>query len=376
VDKHLLILSTSFWYNPHVFNFFGFGQKTYLGIDIGTASIKIAELSKEKGRPKLENYAILESYKFLDVLTDDSAMTNRSRRVFGGEATEMIKRLIGKANIAVKETNMAVPIFSSFLTVMDLPMMNETELAQAVQFEARKYVPVSLEQLVIDWNLIGQTPPTANDQGHLQVLLVAIPRELIDEYVDTARNTGLAVSAIELETVSATRALMGSDPTPTVILDVGARDTTISIVDQGFLRISHSIETSSEDLTRVLSKALNISLRRAEELKRERGVAVIREESEVASVILPLLDIISSSIQQIIDLHHSKTQRKIEKLIMYGGAANMPGLAEYFSKKLKIDITYANPFSRIIYPQKLEPIIKKIGSELAIALGLALRDMQ
>lgn len=357
-------------------NIFRFGQKTYLGIDIGTASIKIAELSKEKGRPKLENYAILESSKFLEPLADESAMMARTRRVFAGEAAKMIRQMLGKAVIEANETNMSVPIFSSFLTVMELPYMSEAELARAVQFEARKYVPMSLEQIVLDWNLIGQIPPTAQDAGRLQVLLAAIPRELIDEYVAIARDASLKTSTIELETVSAARALMGSDPTPTVILDVGARDTTVSIVDQGFLRISHSIETSSEDLTRALAKALNVSLKRAEELKKERGVKVMESETEIAGVLLPLLDIITSSIQQIIDLHFSKTRRKVEKLIMYGGAANMPGLSEYFSKKLKIDIAYANPFSRIVYPSKLEPIIKKIGNELTIALGLALRDMQ
>ena len=354
------------------FNIFGIGSKpkSYLGVDIGTLSIKIVELSNENGRPKLENYAILTDY---DLALGNSVQSGAERtpKVFNGQANLMLRRLIKAGEIAAREINMSVPIFSSFLTVMELPQMSESEVASAIQFEAKKYVPVSLDSVVIDWSLIG----TSGD-GKILILLIAIPKELINEYTNIAREADLKLLTIELETVSAARALIGNDPVPTVLVDMGSRDTTISVVDSGSLRISHSIETSGEDLTRVLANSLNISWRRAEELKKENGLKIMDNNSQIASVLTLLLDIIIKAIQNIIDIYFSKTKKKIEKLIIYGGASKMPGFAEYLNNRLKMDVVIGVPFSRVAYSEKLKPVINEIGHEFAIAIGLALKASQ
>ena len=179
-----------------------------------------------------------------------------------------------------------------------------------------------------------------------------------------------------METISAARALIGNDPTPIVLIDMGSRDTTISIVDEGYLRISHSIETSGEDLTRVLANNLSINWRRAEELKKQIGLKIMDNNTQIASVIIPVLDVISGAISGIIDLYFSKTKKKIEKLIVYGGAAKMPGFVDYLRNKLKLETAPGDPFSRIAYPDSLKSIIKETGHEFTIAVGLALRALQ
>ena len=336
------------------------GTKSYLGVDVGTLSIKVVELSNEDNRPKLQNYAILTNYG----LTENP-------KIFGGEAIPMLKKLLKESEMNSKEANMSSPIFSSFLTVMELPQMSEQEISSAVQFEAKKYIPVPLESVLIDWSLIG-----VNDNGRISILLMAIPRDLASEYANLARETDLRLMNLELETMSAARALIGNDPVPTVLLDMGSRDTTISIVDNGHLRISHSIEMSGEDLTRALSNSLNIDWRRAEELKKEHGIETADKNSQISGVIGPLLDVIVNATKNIIDLYFSKTNKKIEKLIIYGGAARMPGFSEYLNKGLNIDVLIGNPFGKIIYNEKLGSVIKDIGHEFAIAIGLALKAAQ
>ena len=357
---------------PSPFNIFGIGSKpkSYLGIDIGTLSIKIVEFSNENGRPKLENYAILTDY---DLVSRHSVQdgAKRTSKVFDGEASLMLKRLVKAGEIGTREINMSAPIFSSFLTAMELPQMSESEVVNAVHFEAKKYVPVSLDSVVIDWSLIG----TSVD-GKILILLIAIPKDLINEYTNIAREADLKLLTIELETVSAARALIGNDPVPTVLMDMGSRDTTISVVDNGHLRISHSIETSGEDLTRVLANSLNISWRRAEELKKENGLKIMDNNSQITSVLTPLLNIIINATQNIIDVYFSKTKKKIEKLIIYGGASKMPGFVEYLNSRLKMDAVIGAPFSRVVYPEKLKPVIDEIGHEFTIAIGLALKALQ
>jgi len=344
------------------FNIFdiGSGAKRCLGVDIGTLSIKIVELSVEGGRPKLENYATLTNY----------GLVSESKKTFGGKAGPMLMRIIKESGIKTNEVDMSVPIFSSFMTVMELPRMSEAEITSAVQFEAKKYVPVPLESVVVDWSLIGE------EAEKILVILVAIPKDLINEYAVIARDAGLKLLTIELETVSAARALIGNDPIPAILMDVGSRDTTISLVDGGHLRISHSIETSGEDLTRALVNGLNISWRRAEEIKKENGLKIINENSQIAGIIAPLLDSIVNSTQNIMDVHFSKTKKKIEKIIIYGGASKMPGFAGYLNGRLKVDVVIGNPFNRIVYSEKLKPFINEIGHEFAIAAGLALKALQ
>ncbi|MEK7578219.1 MAG: pilus assembly protein PilM [Patescibacteria group bacterium] len=353
-------------------NMFGIGSKpkSYLGVDIGTLSIKIVEFSNENGRPKLENYAMLTDYS---LATKNSVQdgAEKTPKTFDDKASLMLGRLIKAGGMGTKEINMSVPIFSSFLTVMELPQMSELEVAGAVQFEARKYVPAPLDSVVIDWSLIGP-----GGDGKMLVLLAAIPKDVINEYTNIARETDLRLLTIELETVSAARALIGNDPVPAVLMDMGSRDTTISVVDNGYLRISHSIEMSGEDLTRGLANSLNISWRRAEELKKESGLKIMDNNNQIAGILTPLLDIIAKAAQNIIDVYFSKTKKKIEKLIIYGGASKMPGFAEYLNNRLKMDVIVGAPFSRVAYPEKLKPAIDEIGHEFTVAIGLALKALQ
>lgn len=344
------------------FNIFGIvgGIKSYLGVDIGTLSIKLVELSNENNRPKLQNYAILTNYGLTE-----------SPKIFGGEAIPMLRKIIKESEVVSRETNMSAPIFSSFLTVIELPQMSEPEIAAAVQFEAKKHIPVPLESVFIDWSLIG-----VNESGSISVLLTAIPKDLLNEYAAMARETDLKLLNLELETVSAARALIGNDPMPAVLLDMGSRDTTISVVDGGHLRISHSIETSGEDLTRILAGSLNVGWRRAEELKKEHGLEVMDKNSQIGGVLTPLLDNIINATKNIINLYFDKTNKKVEKLIIYGGAAKMPGFSEYLGKGLGVDVLIGNPFTKVIYNEKLSPVIKDIGHEFAVAIGLALKAAQ
>ena len=353
------------------FNIFSLGKesKSYLGVDIGTLSIKVVELSNENGRPKLQNYAILSNYNLIE---------NQTPKVFGGEASLMLRKMLKESGMVAKEINMSAPIFSSFLTIMELPPMSESEVASAIQFEAKKYIPVPLDSVLVDWSLIGTVPngPPAERAGKILILLIAIPKDLVNEYQFIARESDLKLINLELETTSAARALIGNDPVPAVLMDMGSRDTTISVVDGGYLRISHSIETSGEDLTRALANSLNISWRRAEELKKEQGLKVMDNNNQINDVLAPLLGAIINAAKNIIDLYFSKTNKKVEKLIIYGGAAKMPGFSQYLSKGLGIDALIGNPFSKIVYDEKLNPIMEEIGHEFTIAAGLALKAIQ
>jgi len=179
------------------------------------------------------------------------------------------------------------------------------------------------EDLVIAISQSGETADTlaavrlAKEQGATTLGLINV----VDSTI--AREANLKLLNIELETVSAARSLIGNDPTPSVLIDMGHRDTTISIVDRAFLRISHSVETSGEDLTRALSQNLNVSWRRAEELKKQNGIKAINSNDQMIKVLTPMIDIIADAASNVIDLYTSRSRKKVEKLILCQGTSRL-----------------------------------------------------
>ena len=128
--------------------------------------------------------------------------------------------------------------------------------------------------------------------------------------------------------------------------------------------MTHILEVNPSEL---INKA-------AEELKKQNGITMMDSNSQIANVLNPLLAIITKSIQNITDIYFGKTNKKIEKLIIYGGASKMPGFAEYLRSALAIEVTIGNPFSRVVYDEKIKPLIGEIGHEFTVATGLALKE--
>src|SRR3989344_1932190 len=124
-----------------------------LGIDVGTSSIKIVELEKEDNYIKLANYGLIEDSDFFGEITNGSSVPS-GLKISEGDVSALIKQLIDKSKMKTDTAVMSIPIFSSFLTVMELPNLNKKELENAVPFEARSYIPVPLSEVVLDWIIL------------------------------------------------------------------------------------------------------------------------------------------------------------------------------------------------------------------------------
>jgi len=347
-------------------------KKSCLGIDIGTNSIKMVELTQEKAVLKLTNYAEIISPK-LD-RKNFAPLEMSSIQVLSEEIAVLIKKTLKEAQIKTKVTSMSVPVFSSFITTMELPFMTKEEVAQAVTFQARQYIPVPISEVVLDWTLLKEIQEGGPPQK-IPVLLVAVPQEVIHKYTDISVLSGLQLKALEVETFSLVRTLIRDDKSSICLVDFGARSTNIAIIDEGTVRMCRNIETSGSEMTKVLAGSLNLDFKRAEELKRERGIKKGGGEEEISRIILPLVDIIFSEIEKVISLYFQKSGKKIMKFIISGGMATLPGLVEYFVEKFGREIRIGDPFRGIEYPPVLAPILREIGSSFAVAVGLAMREL-
>ncbi|TSC60583.1 MAG: Uncharacterized protein LiPW15_461 [Parcubacteria group bacterium LiPW_15] len=358
-----------------LFDFFkSQGSTSYLGVDIGTTSIKIAELEKGKSAPRLLNYALLETESAL--LRANTALQTSSLKLFDKDTVEFLKMLV--AQMKPKTTNVvaSLPLFSAFTTILTLPEMDPKDLEQAVQFQARQYIPLPISEVALDWSKVGEVE---DDQGGKvsQILLISVPQEQIKKYQNIFQSAGLVLRALEIESLSLLRSVIGNDPTPTMLIDIGSLTTDILIVDGGSLKYSGQTDFSGSSLTQALATSLNINPLRAEELKRERGIIGTGPNYELSTIMLPFLDAIISEVRRAEFTYKNQfpTAKPIERMILTGGGANLLGIEKYFKDQFQRTVVRGAPFSKMEYPPILEPLGQELNSLLAVAIGLGLKNL-
>lgn len=347
------------------------GSKSFLGVDIGSSSLKVVEISGAGGK-RLENYGQLRTEYFFS-RTNDAA--SYSKEVFLSK--EMIISALGsvlqEAKIKKKSAFFAIPDYATFFTTFPLPSMSRKELEEAVKYEAPRHIPMSLADVTLDWE-ITKGINQLESRAPLKVLLVAVPNETISQYQAIAKAVGLEISSLESEVFSLARALIKyQDRRATLcLIDLGERSATINIVSQGFLRVSHSIDIAGQEFVRVLSEKLNIDVRKAKIIKKTYG---IQKEETIKNIILPLIESIIKETKNILNNYFLEEKEKVEKIILAGGNSSLPGLRDYFSESFHLPIEIGDPFIDISYPSGLEMVLKKIGPEFTIAVGAALRGL-
>jgi type IV pilus assembly protein PilM len=169
---------------------------------------------------------------------------------------------------------------------------------------------------------------------------------------------------------------MSQEMAPTLIVDIGASTTKMAIVDRGVMRLSYSVAKGSQDISSSLSKSLNISFSRAEEMKRTIGISEAPEHKEMLSVISPTLEYIFSEANSVIINYQAKNKRVINKVVLTGGGSLMRGMVDFAVKRLNIEVSLSDPFERGAYPAFLQGVLKEAGPSFAVAIGLALRKLQ
>ena len=356
-----------------------FGGKGKLGIDIGTASIKVVELEKKGARFELSNYGLFE---LKSGVSDSPATAGRGiLKLPDEEIIWGIKEIIKKGGIKSKDVVASIPSFSTFSTIIEMPYLSEQDLAKSLPFEARKYIPIPLDEVVLDWSIVdisnnlspafGAVGPK---QTTVEIFVAAVPKDETTRYQRIMKGVGLNLRALELENTALIRALLGNDLSPTAIINIGGRSTSIVIVNKGYERVSHNYEVGGFEITKSIAKSLNVSLEKAEDLKRKIGMKP-SDENIINEAMTSLVDMMVFETRKTISNYESSKNIKISKILLVGGLSNMPHFMDYFKKKLNMEVYGANAFARIVYPQSLSSVIQELANAFAIATGLAMREI-
>ncbi|MDD3491653.1 MAG: type IV pilus assembly protein PilM [Candidatus Pacebacteria bacterium] len=347
-----------------------FKQNLFLGIDIGTTSIKLVELRRKSNRMELANYGILEKYGHLERIND--AIQTNSFKLLEESTALLLKQLIEKAKTQNQNAFMTLPSFSGFTSLMELPEMPDKEIAKAVKYQAGQYIPMSLHEMTLDWQIIER------EAGKIILLLMAVPTDIIQRYIRSAELAKIRLKGLELENVAVSRLLGKKEKGALALIDIGGRNTSINIVDKGNLRLSRNIDTAGGDFTQVLSSGLGVSPMRAEQLKKASGLNLqAGGEVKVLNLLMPLLDVIKRETEKVIGNYYLRTKKQVEKIILTGGGSNLQGLDEYYSQQMSLPVIKSDPFNLglISYDPSLLPIIKEIGPCLTSACAVVFKDI-
>lgn len=354
-------------------------QGSVVGIDVGSSSIKVVQLKQKDGKAILETYGELALGPFAKLGIGQA--TNLSV----GELEAALRDLFREANVTATLAAFSIPLRSSLLKVIELPVFDKKQLEEMIPLEARKYIPVPISEVLLDWWVIPKhefhtpgvetaiAPTSATSHTMAEVLLVAIHNGTIQKYQDLATRMKLASKTFEVETFSAMRALLGHDISPTAILDIGAGTSKLTIVDEGVVRISHTINKGSQDITLALERALGIPFDQAEKMKRSQGLNAASDDHAVASSVL---EFIFYEVQGEIASFQKKYGRAVSKIELIGGGSTLRGLQEIAASTLKTEIVKGKPFQKVEAPAFLAEILDEVGPGFAIAVGLALRELE
>jgi type IV pilus assembly protein PilM len=275
-------------------------------------------------------------------------------------------------------TDMAVatlPAFSVFSSIITLRNVDKGGLAAAVEWEAKKFIPLPLEEMILDWKIISSKKD--KNKSNTTILLTGSPKKLVKRYVNIFRKTMVNLTNLEPETFALIRALIGGDKSTVLLMEIGAVNTDIFIVKEGIPVLSRSLDIGGRTISRSIASSLNISLERAEQFKRDLGIAGGQANGDlipktIASAINPMIE----EVKYLLNLFQNKNGEKVEKIILSGGSALLPNFTAYLSEKLNLNVIVGDPWARISYQPELKPILSEIGPGFSVAIGAAMRELE
>jgi len=344
---------------------FQLGKSTVFGLDIGFGSVKVVQLKKSGKDISIVGFAS-------EPIAEKSLQ--KTKILEKNKIQEALKKAVKSAKphaITTKAVCAALPEHLVFTKVIELPKIKENALAKTIPYEAGEFMPISLEETYLDWQILGDNP----DKSKIEVLVVAAPKTLVDDYIDLVKQADLQLFALETKPISAVRAIAKNEKEGLAILDIGAEASGIAIVDQGIIRLTGTVTVGANMVDKALQTNLNLKPEDASKIKYESGLS-FKTETKTKEIIQQALAPITDELAHTIKYYQSriKAEGKIAKIKLCGGGAAIQGIADYFSRQTGIHTEIGNPLVHL--SKSSEKILSKTDAlPYTTAIGLALREL-
>ncbi len=356
-------------------------SESAVGIDIGSSAIKIVEIKKKAGKAMLETYGAISLGPYSEL--DLGRVTNLPAE----KIVEALKEVLKQSGVATTTAALSIPVQASLIFTIELPpQVKESEIPNIVPTEARKYIPVPINEVSLDYFLLPKKEPTFEEANNpevpmtnnekSEVLVVAIQNDAIAKYRSIVSESKLEAGFFEIEIFSSIRANLEHELSPVLLMDFGASRTKLSLIEFGTVKSFHIVSRGGADISDAISKSLNIPFAKAEEMKKEFGLYENPAEKSLVDIIKIHTDYIFSETNNVLLNYEKKYGRTISKVILTGGGALLKGLKETAENNFRAEVQIGHPFAKVNAPAFLEKVFENVGPEFAVALGLALRKLQ
>jgi type IV pilus assembly protein PilM len=340
-------------------------SKSAFGLDISGNSFKIVQLEHRGGNLAVKAYANTPLSKNLiinDTITDSKTLNY------------LIKQTLDKPQFGQIGTNFVVaslPESKSFVRVIQIPKMSDAEAESAVPFEAESFIPLPVDQVYLDWQKLSDAGEKMN------ILIIASPRDFVDQYLNILEGAGLRVAALEVESQSCHRALVGKNSQETMlIVDLDAYRSSLIMVEEGNLQFTSSVPIAGNAFTESIATALGVSSTKAEEIKKKVGIANTTTYPNVKTALLPVLNNLSGEIKSILKFHSEHSDKQVARLVLAGGSAKLKNLVEFLAPQMTeypgLKIELGNPWQNLPRMQQ-SPLSPEESLNFTTAIGLAMR---
>jgi type IV pilus assembly protein PilM len=361
-------------------------SKTIVGLDIGTSSVKLVELKKANDRWKLMAMGVTDiPRESLDAKNPDQQRL---------AVADTIKKTYEKSGIKIKKVATALLGESIIIRYVKMPFMTEEELRKTISKEAEQHIPLSMDQVVLDFQILGESQE--DGQRKIDVLLVASKNDLVDQHISTLKAAGLTptiidVDAFALQNIYEINRLESNEET-VALINVGATWTTINILEGIFTRFTRDIPVAGNDFTKEIQKEFNLKFSEAEELKKVHGAISIEEEEftlssvsqkddrvlRMSDVMTPILNKLLGEIRRSFDYYETQSRKKtVERVILCGGSAKLKNLNRFLAGKLGVPVEHFGVFRNVEMSKNIDAE-QQSDKELylGVCLGLALRQLE
>ncbi len=358
-------------------NILGNKNDKFLGVDIGSSSIKVVQLSMQKGVVTLDTFGeiALGPYGGKEI--------GHSVKLDPPQLTEALNDLMKESQADARVAGLSIPLKSSLVFNMKMPEVDEKQLDEMVRLEARRYIPVPISEVSLDWSVIpgdehnedefADMDENDEERNFINVLVVAIHKDTLSKYKEVADSANLELQFLEIETFSTIRSVIDHDKDAVVVLDIGASVTKLYIVEYGVIQKSHIIGVGSQNMIKALETKRRLSTVQ-KDLNLEQGNALsdAMEKSQTTPVDL---DRILNETKKVVLDYQKEHRKNIDLAILTGGGSVLAGILPYVETALQTEIELAHPFAKTRTPAFLENTLRDAGPEFSVAIGLALRGL-
>jgi type IV pilus assembly protein PilM len=384
-----------------------FRQKSHFALDVGSTNVKVVQVRRTRGGLELEKFACVPIYP---AGRPDSNSDIRSATVTA------IQRAVDAANITSKNVISSISGDAIIVRYIQLPVMTEDELKNALQFEAEEYIPFPIDEVNLASHILGEAEDITNRR--MNVLLVAAKRDLVSEHVDIVRAAGLVPRCVDVDSFAIyncfTHVFQPSPEDVAVIVDIGADITNINIYHSDTSHFARDIKIGGNTITSAIQQKLNVDFMEAENLKYTDGLHVVAAptlpddgyeesdsslmasiqgavenmadealgeddlESQTSRTVRNALNSLLTEVRRSLQFFENQVAGKpVNRLVLSGGTAKLPNLAEFFSQELGIPVDILDPVAGISVNDRLvdENALANCRELLGVSMGLALREV-